>query len=84
MSDKFSPLVIEDAKGRQHFVNCYEVFFIEYDVMPNVSSVNLAQGKFFFVTNAVAKILQDRLTDELFYSAISIEQEKAILNQPEE
>jgi uncharacterized protein YlzI (FlbEa/FlbD family) len=85
MNKGYRPLIVEDVRGRRHFINCYEVFFIEpCSVMPNVSIVHLAEGKTFYVTNAVAEILKDRLVDELFFTAESIEKEKAILSQPEE
>jgi hypothetical protein len=88
MNKGYRPLIIEDIDGNKVFVNCCLIVsitknecFAQNDQYVVEISEALAKLR---ISRSVAEILMDRLVDELFFTAESIEKEKAILSQPEE
>lgn len=87
MNKGYRPLIIEDIDGNKVFVNCCSIVsitnacFAQNDQYVVEISEALAKLR---ISRSVAEILMDRLVDELFFTAESIEKEKAILSQPEE
>lgn len=86
MNKGYRPLIVEDVDGNKAFVNCYSIVSITKNASyahQYVVEISEALAKI-YISSSVAEILMDRLSDDLFFAAESIEREKAILNQPEE